>query len=239
MSNSCWFITGTSSGLGKALAEAVLCLPDAYVMGFARRQVLEHVRYTHHSIDLSDVSAVEKCAFSLPPDCHTIVLINNAGSLGDMAFTGSLDAMRLQQTYQLNAITPHVLSNKFIAAFSELPIKKVIIQISSGAAQNAYPGWSVYCASKAALEMQTKCMRLENAHRKYPFFIYAIAPGIMDTDMQMQIRASDAQAFPRKEKFVALHAEGKLLKPEVIAEAYVRFVQNCTGEEEPIQKISL
>ncbi len=241
MSKSCWFITGTSQGLGKAIAEAVLRIPNTEVAGYARRQAFENKHYTHHTVDLSDLSAVKKITFSLPLHCDTAVLINNAGSLGEMAFTGMLDAEKMHQVYQLNAITPHILSNAFIAAFDALPIKKVIINITSGAAQNAYAGWSEYCATKAAVDMQTLCMAKEQAaeHIKNPVQIYAIAPGVMDTDMQTKIRATDVHDFPAKEKFVGLHENKQLYSTQAVADWYVRFVQTCDGTAPVIQRVTL
>ena len=45
-----WYITGTSSGLGKAIAEKVLQRDGALVFGYARRNTIQHPRYHHHFI---------------------------------------------------------------------------------------------------------------------------------------------------------------------------------------------
>lgn len=236
---ACWHITGTSRGLGKAIALQVLQQEDVIVYGYARHQSIYHDRYVHRSIDLSDVAAIQSLEFPSTESMEKMVLINNAGTLGQIAFTGHIDTDKMAAAYHLNVLATHAFSNGFIRAYRDVLAKKVLINITSGAAQNAYAGWSMYCASKAAVDMLTKCIHAEMSGTKNPFFVYAIAPGIMDTDMQADIRLADSAHFPRKEKFTALHADGQLLPVDRVAKAYIEFVNQCNGSEEPIQKISL
>ncbi len=236
---ACWHITGASRGLGKALAEYVLGQEDTLVYGYARHQSVFHERYVHRDTDLSDLATLESFQFDKDITCEQIVLVNNAGTLGQIAFTGNIDFDQMTSAYHTNILAVHALSNAFIRAYHQVEAKKVIINITSGAAQNAYAGWSIYCATKAAMDMLTKCLRAEMAGVANPFYTYAIAPGIMDTEMQAVIRQADETQFPRKEKFIELHATGKLIPVEQVAQAYFQFVEHCNGTEEPIQKIAL
>ena len=88
--------------------------------------------------------------------------------------------------------------------------KRKVVNISSGAAVNPYCGWSLYCAAKAGVEAFTACVALEQLQAKYPAMIYAIRPGVIDTEMQQQIRAQDETRFAEIEKFKALKRDGQL-----------------------------
>ena len=89
--------------------------------------------------------------------------------------------------------------------------------ISSGAATGAYPGWSGYCAGKAAVDQWVRTAGLEQARAKNGCKILAVAPGVVETAMQQEIRATPAADFPDVAKFVALHEGGELRRPEAVA----------------------
>ena len=83
-----------------------------------------------------------------------------------------------------------------------------MVNISSGAAVKAFYGWSLYCAAKAGVEAFTACVALEQQQAKHPVMVYAIRPGVIDTEMQQQIRAQDKTRFAEIEKFKALKRDG-------------------------------
>jgi benzil reductase ((S)-benzoin forming) len=91
----------------------------------------------------------------------------------------------------------------------------VLINISSGAAARAYAGWSAYCASKAAVERFTECVQLEEASTGLR--AYAVQPGVIDTAMQEQIRASRAEDFPALDKFLAIKRQSAFNTPPFVA----------------------
>ncbi|MGF1527467.1 MAG: SDR family NAD(P)-dependent oxidoreductase, partial [Candidatus Competibacterales bacterium] len=91
----------------------------------------------------------------------------------------------------------------------------VLINISSGAAQNAYAGWSAYCASKAAVDRFSEAVALEEADT--PLRVHAVAPGVVDTDMQRRIRGATVEQFPAVAKFHQLKAEGRFNSPDHVA----------------------
>ncbi|UCV02793.1 SDR family NAD(P)-dependent oxidoreductase [Dechloromonas denitrificans] len=77
----------------------------------------------------------------------------------------------------------------------------------SGAAHTAYPGWSVYYATKAVLDQHARAVALDGrANLKF----CSVAPGVVDTDMQAEIRATSAERFPMLERFQALKRDGHL-----------------------------
>ena len=96
-----------------------------------------------------------------------------------------------------------------------------ILHVSSGAGRGAYPGWSVYCATKAALDRHAEAVALDGDPSVRAC---SLAPGVIDTDMQAEIRATPASRFPMKERFVQLKEGGGLTSPEDCARALVDYL---------------
>jgi benzil reductase ((S)-benzoin forming) len=238
-----WYITGSSSGLGKAIAEKVLLRDGAMVFGFARKKTIQHPRYHHHYVDLSVVEDVQQIVFQpATAEIKLIALINNAGTLGEITTIGNLPADTITNSYHVNIVTPHLLMNQFLLVFSEVEnANKCIINVSSGAANTPYQGWGVYCATKSALDMLTKVAAAEQQllPQNKATRIMAIAPGVMDTGMQQQIRNADISNFPAKNKFVDLHKNQQLYDVQDVAAKYISIVLNDVPGQETIQRITL
>lgn len=118
------------------------------------------------------------------------------------------------------------------AAVARCPAaEKRILHVSSGAARNAYPGWSVYCATKAALDHHARATVLDAAPG---LRICSLAPGVIDTDMQAEIRATSLDRFPIRERFEALKREGQLTGAAECALKLVDFVLAGGYGEQPI-----
>ena len=90
------------------------------------------------------------------------------------------------------------------------------MQLSSGAASTSYTGWTSYCAAKAGVEMWARTAGLEQTERDDLVKVMAIAPGVVATEMQAEIRTSGAESFPDVERFRTMHAEGGLADPSVV-----------------------
>jgi benzil reductase ((S)-benzoin forming) len=187
------------------------------------RAVALGVTIYYYSTDLSDPLAVagfsdlvwEKIA---PGDVKRIALINNAGMLAPIGPIEKNDPVLLLMHIQLNLLAPMLLTSTFLQHTAQWKVPKVIFNITSGAASTAYAGWSAYCASKAAIDMFTRVVALEQSTALYPAKILAFAPGIVETAMQTEIRASDMQGFPEKKKFIKLHEDGHLSSPGYVAD---------------------
>ena len=93
----------------------------------------------------------------------------------------------------------------------------MLVNISSGAATKPYEGWAAYCASKAAVDQLTRVVALEEA-RARPARRTPCHPGLVDTDMQAAIRASDEASFPEVERFRRAAAEHRFNSPAWVAE---------------------
>lgn len=219
-----FFITGTSKGLGKALAELLLEDHQNVVYGLSRTNSIQHSNFTQVKIDLSDLTQVEAFKFPDLNDADKIVLVNNAGIVGDVAHVGKIDNKKIIACYNLNLIAPAILTNMFVAAYSKFTTEKMILNISSGAGRTPIDGWNVYCSSKAGLDMFSQVLKEETTINQSNITVLSLAPGIIDTNMQEQIRSSNKSGFSNIERFVAYKNNGDLSSPENTAKQVLRFI---------------
>jgi benzil reductase ((S)-benzoin forming) len=232
-----YIITGASRGLGKALAEILLRQPDTSVLGVSRQATIEHERYRHQPLDLSDILAVENNLFKVfpaRPDARSLTLINNAGVLGEIGYAGELPKEHYGFVFDVNVIAPAMLMNTFLSAYGgHTNIPRTVLNISSGAAQRPVDGWGAYCASKAALDMLSQVAQQEQNLRGSGIRIRSLAPGVLDTAMQEHIRTADARDFSDAARFAALYTENRLADPEQAAERIVAWLQkpSASGED--------
>ncbi|HTI17704.1 MAG TPA: SDR family oxidoreductase [Trinickia sp.] len=222
-------ITGHTRGLGAAMSEALLARGFA-LLGVARKR--------HPSLAARFPGAVDEIELDLA-DAHSVeewladghmqrflhgaeraVLINNAGSVQPIGPCSAQSPADVARAVTLNVAAPLMLSSAFAAASADVPDRR-IAHVSSGAARNAYAGWNVYCATKAALDHHARAAALD-AERALR--IASIAPGIIDTDMQVEIRSADESRFPLRDKFVALKEDGQLSSPDQAAALFVDYL---------------
>lgn len=237
--SSLWIITGTSSGLGKALAIQAASDDDALVYGIARREGPVLPRYVHIHSDLSVAHNLLHLSLPEAGDAARIILVNNAATLGQVAQIGELDEAGIIGSYMLNVVAPHVLANKLLRTYRSSEAKKIIINISSGAATTPYDGWSIYSSSKAALNMQTLIGAEEAGIREDADRFFAVAPGVLDTEMQATVRRSAREQFSRISKFTALFEEGKLADPAKAAAKIIEIAAHPDDYTDTICRLSL
>jgi len=224
-----YFITGTSKGIGKALAEAALHDKNTVVYGISRNVSIQHEQYHHLHADLSDITALRNNLHKLFPvldNAEKIVFINNAGILGEVAYLGSQTTDNFEFVFDVNVIAPAMLMNTFISAYHEQTCPQIIVNISSGAGQRAVDGWSAYCASKAALDMISLTCQKEQDILQSGIKVYALSPGVVDTAMQAHIREVEADQFSEVNRFQELKKEGNLQTPEEVSKKIMQFIQN-------------
>jgi benzil reductase ((S)-benzoin forming) len=207
-----FIITGTSSGIGKSLAELSLSQGDE-VLGLCRSSVINNDLYTHFYINLNDVQSIENFFFPTRIEKYSgIYLINNAGTIGEVLPLFNKSSQAIQNEYNLNILAPAILCSKFISTYrSFLDIDLKIINISSGAATSNIDGWSTYNSSKAALNQLSLTIQEELNLRGLPIRCYSIAPGVVDTPMQEKIRESNIESFSKINDFKALFLNGDLV----------------------------
>jgi benzil reductase ((S)-benzoin forming) len=162
------------------------------------------------------------------PDAQSLTLINNAGTLGEIGYVGELPNEHFQFVFDLNVVAPAMLMNTFLSAYSgQTGIPRTVLNISSGAAQRQIDGWAAYCASKAALNSLSETAQKEQQLRGSGMRVWALAPGVVDTDMQAHIRTAEVTQFSEAEKFAEYYAEGQLQSPAAVADKIASWLTSA------------
>jgi benzil reductase ((S)-benzoin forming) len=155
-----------------------------------------------------------------------IVLINNAGTLGDVSKLEDITSRDIERTIKVNYIAPAIVISTFLKLVKDWSCIKKIINISSGAAASAVHGWSIYCSSKAAIDSLTKVVAVEQKTQKNGAFIISIHPGIIDTEMQEKIRSSSPDDFIDVAKFIDYKNSHELKDENVVGELIFKVDQD-------------
>lgn len=221
MPNSFLWISGASSGIGAALA-ATQPYPDARVIDISRSGGTTGTE--HLPADLSDPDSWSAVGAHFLAQLgeftgERAVFIHCAGTLNPMGYAAEVDASEYRRNVLLNAASPQVLGQLFLQALARSPFsgQAHLVILTSGAASTPYEGWSGYCAGKAAVDMWVRAAGAEQDSRGGNCRVLAVAPGTVATDMQEQIRSTDAADFPQREKFQQLHDSGSLVEPREAA----------------------
>lgn len=198
---------------------------------------VRHSRLTEIQADLSDINLLEGVLPKIFPegDFSRVILINNAGTIGDIKQVGNLQPSAIQRTLNLNLAAPMILTDAFVRKYSHLLGEKLICNISSGAAHKPISGWAEYCSSKAGLAMLAQ-VAAEDLREK-GFRVFSLAPGIVDTDMQAEIRTSGKADFPALERFISYQKEGQLSTSEDVAAKVFYLLSNPDLFPEVIQDV--
>ncbi len=147
------------------------------------------------------------------------IVVNNAGIVTPIGHIDTVAIADWAENIEINLISAfHVTQQAII----HRPAGGVtVVHLSSGAARSAMEGWSAYCAGKAGLAMLTRSVHLEFAERGVR--VFGFAPGVVDTGMQVSIRASKmnpVSLIPRENLApaeVPAHAIAWLATPEASA----------------------
>ena len=221
--NKLAYITGSSRGIGGALVDLLLN-QDYQIIGMARTPVPERVNFRSISIDLNDVAAVQNFQFTEVSD--EVLLINNAGIIGEVSPVGQVSDSSIQKVINVNTIAPQILMNKFLKTYSKTVKKGHIINISSGAGKQPIDAWASYCASKAALDLFSRTTGEEFEARGIKnWHVHAIAPGVVDTQMQAEIRKANPANFKLLDRFVSLKNDNELTDPKTVAEKIFKVIK--------------
>ncbi|WP_028534406.1 SDR family oxidoreductase [Paludibacterium yongneupense] len=222
-------VTGHSRGLGAAIASAFL-ENGSQVLGLSRRHNPElAARFGHQlrqvEIDLSHPAALaawldEGSLARFLTGETAAILINNAGLLQPVGQAGEQGARAIAEAVAVNVAAPLMLSDAFVDA-TRYSDDRRILHISSGAGRTAYAGWSLYCASKAALDHHARAVA---ADALPALRIASLAPGVIDTAMQAEIRATPLERFPLRERFDELKTGGGLSTPADVARQLLDYV---------------
>lgn len=216
------FITGVSSGLGLALAEAYLAR-GSRVFGLSRRvpaSLMGRTGFSFAAVDLSRLDSIPAAVASLLSGVDGLEsVILNAGILspiGDMADT-PMEKLRL-------VMDVNVWANKPLldTVFSGGRRVDQVVAISSGAAVSGARGWNGYAISKAALNMFIKLYAAERPQTHFA----SLAPGLVETDMQAYMRTLPADArYPTVDRLKKAHGTQAMPNPEAAAALVIQAME--------------
>ncbi|UMB60971.1 SDR family NAD(P)-dependent oxidoreductase [Lutibacter sp. A80] len=214
-------ITGGNKGLGYGLSKEYH--KKGYrVISISRNKIPKQYALEQYQCDLSKSEAIEDTVneiFSqLDKDTTKVLtLINNAGDLGNVKTLEKIAPEEISYTIRVNLIAPLILNSLFIKLSKNWDCKKKIINISSGAAIKPYESWSMYCASKAGVDMMTKVIAKEQKEIKNGVDIVSIYPGVVDTNMQEKVREIPKEDFKSVQRFINFYENGELFTPKQVA----------------------
>jgi NAD(P)-dependent dehydrogenase (short-subunit alcohol dehydrogenase family) len=211
-------ITGASRGLGAGLSAAFLHRGLNVAACARSRPACESQEHClTRALDVTDAAALDAFTAETVERFGRIDLwVNNAGLLEPIGPLRELDPAAIARHIDVNVCGVFYGSRALVRHLHERRGEAVLINISSGAARSAYAGWSAYCAAKAAVDRMSESLWLEEADQGLR--VHAVAPGIIDTDMQALIRNCSPEQFPQVQKFLDLKAADRFSTPEFIAD---------------------
>ncbi|MGH7669498.1 MAG: SDR family NAD(P)-dependent oxidoreductase [Gemmatimonadaceae bacterium] len=230
-------VTGTSSGIGHAVALALL--NDGWdVIGVARRDpLIPNAAYRHITLDLADLGALtatferEIAALVSDDRRQRLGLVNNAARIGQLSTIDKTDPASMLAAYAVNVVAPSWLMG-FMARHTPRESALRIVNLSSGAAQRPTPGLGIYVGTKAALRMASLNAaadfdsRALRAHMTHDVAVLSYSPGTVDTPMQVEARSQKPEEFPAVTMFKGFHEQGQLVPVERPAAEIVTFLES-------------
>ncbi len=242
-------LTGASRGMGLALAEQ-LCGPDAVLLcisralapGLEKHGKERGATLAQWTADLDSpipvAARVQAWLSGLDPaGLASATLINNAGIIGHMGPLDPADAQTLSMTLRVDLEAPMQLAAAFLTATRSWTVPRKILNISSGLGRRAMAGSAMYCAAKAGMDHFTRCVALDEAGQANGARIVALAPGIVDTDMQADLRASDPVLFPGRDGFVEAKEKGALTSPGAAAQRVLAYLARPDYGSQPVADV--
>ncbi|WP_153077320.1 SDR family oxidoreductase [Paraburkholderia bonniea] len=235
-------VTGHTHGLGAALAQQLLSR-NISVLGLSRSSnptLARSYRNTFDEIKL-DLAQTQQLAHWLAGEdlsrfiagAHCVLLLNNAGTVQPIGSLEQQTPDAIAHAIGLNVAAPLMLASA-VACASTGGAERRIVHISSGAGRQAYAGWNIYCATKAALDHHARAVALE----QNPLLrISSVAPGVVDTGMQAEIRSTSAEQFPLRGKFDELKRNGQLATPEQTAEKLIAYALSDAFGQTPVSDL--
>ena len=129
------------------------------------------------------------------------------------------------------------LTAGFLRATEGWPVQRKVLNISSGLGRRAMASQAAYCAVKAGMDHFTRCLALEEALKANGAKVCSLAPGVIDTDMQQQLRGADHSAFPDRENFVHLKSGGQLTSPKEAANRVLAYLARPDFGTQPVADV--
>jgi NAD(P)-dependent dehydrogenase (short-subunit alcohol dehydrogenase family) len=249
MADKLYIVTGTSRGLGAAIAERLLA-PDIVLLCISRHinsALADKARAASAPLeqwprDLADpVPVADQLDTWLgardPVRFSHVNLINNAGVITRVGPVDASANAELSNALRVGLEAPLLLTAAFLRSTFDWPAERRVLNISSGLGRRAMAGSAAYCAAKAGMDNFSRAVALDEVHRGSRARIVSLAPGVIDTDMQRQLRAADASGFPDQQRFVDWQARGELASPDAAAARVLAYLDRADFGSQPVADV--
>jgi benzil reductase ((S)-benzoin forming) len=249
MSRHLTILTGASRGMGLAMAEQLLaaghdllCISRKHNDALGAQATSAGQRCEQWPLDLA---RAEPAAMRLetwlatfaPQAFASATLINNAGMLPRVMPLAALSATEIADAMRVDLEAPMLLTSVFLRGTQAWRAQRKVLNISSGLGRRAMASQAPYCAAKAGMDHFTRCVALEEAAHPNGAKVCSLAPGMIDTDMQVQLRTSDASQFPDRGNFIGLKDKGALSSPADAAAKVLAFLARPDFGSNPVADV--
>ncbi len=234
-------VTGASRGLGLAVAELLLARDGTRLLTISRRPNPQLAatpadRLEQWALDLAHpLEAATRLAAWLRAQDATAFdrasLVNNAALASRPGPLAGSELADLSSAIRVGLEAPLLLASAFLDATGGWRADRRVLNVSSGLGRRAMAGTAAYCAAKAGMDHFSRAAALEGAR------IVSLAPGVIDTDMQAALRASDPARFGERERFVLLKETGALDSPAAAAAKLLAYLDRPDFGSEPVADV--
>jgi len=244
-------LTGASRGLGEAMAAQYLA-DGAFVLGLSRKQSSALTAsgaggLEQWPVDLADPLPVAERLASWLADFERraggnlprrVRVIHNAALLSEPGHVADADAANLAQSLRIGLEAPVALTAAFLRATAHWSASdRRVLFVSSGLGRRAMAGSAAYCAQKAGLDHFARALALEEEAHPHGARVASVAPGVIDTDMQKQLRGADSRRFPERARFDDLHRTGALDSPATAAAKVIALLERADYGQNPVADV--
>ena len=246
MNQTITVITGATRGLGLALTEALLQAGSHVIaMGRASNVELERLAAEHGERllliqgDLADAESTQRAAAEMTKALEgrratCCRLIQNAGIVAPILPADELTNLQdIRRAFDVNIAAPIFITACFLKATASVSDRRIML-ISSGAGRNPTGSWGVYCATKAAMDHYASVLAAESHPN---LLISSVAPGVIDTGMQVEIRSTPVEKFPSVGRFENMHQDGVLAHAQTTAARLLKLLDGDAFAQKTIDDI--
>ena len=249
MTQQLFILTGASRGMGAAIAEQLLqpghrllCLSRHVSEPLFARAQAAGVVCDQWSVDLAHPidAAARVQAWLATLDARNFAsatLINNAAALTRIGPVDTCTDAELSAALRVGLEAPMLLCAAFLRATRTWAAKKRVLNISSGLGRRAMAAQAPYSAAKAGLDHYTRVLALDEALQANGARVVSLAPGVIDTDMQVHLRAADAAMFPDKSNFIDLKENGQLTSATDAATRILAYLGRADFGTNPVADV--
>ncbi|MDZ7857515.1 MAG: SDR family NAD(P)-dependent oxidoreductase [Sphaerotilus sp.] len=217
-------VTGGSRGLGRALVTQWQAEGWRVIELSRSAPTADSVR-----VDLAQPAAVAQALAEAlvgidPLSVTELLVLHNAGTVQPLGPASNRPVGEVIDALNVNLVSGITFLATAMGHFQSCPGRKVVAQITSGAAVRAHAGLSLYSAAKAGMDQFMRVVAAEQALQPHPFSTLSLDPGALDTDMQGTLRRAAPEHYPGAAAFAQRHRDGALGQVEAVAAAVRRLL---------------